>query len=140
MRADSSVREPRSSLIKEDAAVMKAIQLRGRSACQPKAALQGSFAALVIADANGLIDAGKKNLAVANLPRARGSQNRLHRLIDQGVGQHHLELGFWNQIHAVLATAVDLSMTFLSPMAAHFQHRHAFYADLLQSGFHGVEF
>src|SRR5271169_3961164 len=101
MRADSSLRDPRSSLINEDAAIMKvisprAICHRGEAIrplpvrCFPAAScrtcsgafaetrvqrnLEGAFAALVIADANRLIHPGQKNLPVADLARARCSQ------------------------------------------------------------------
>src|SRR5260370_28939268 len=146
MRADSSPRDPLSSLINEDAAIMKVIHpsdagRRGKatsalayqmlSGCvpvklvallwQPRAhsALQGSFATLVVTNADRLIHTRQKNLSVSNLPRARRSQHGLHRLLHHRVGQYHLDLRLRNQIHAALSPAVYLGMPLLPPMAAH---------------------
>src|ERR1039458_8124487 len=162
MRADSSLRELRNSLINEDAAIMKVIhpvplaigeghfdrclsdafRLRPGRICsnvfaptRPQRGLQSAFAALVIADANRLIHAREKNLPVADLARARGSQNGLHRFLDHGVGQNHLELRLGDQIHAVLTSAVDLGMPLLPSVTAHLKHRHAFDADFMQRSF-----
>src|ERR1700683_2158424 len=131
MRADSSLRELRSSLINEDADMMKVISPRPRppgkatstAACQNtfrasrdhvgtaahvcrpercsaaphhklsrplrrvQTALQGAFAAFVIANADGLVHAGQKNFAVSDLAGAGRSQDGLYRLLDLRLGQ-----------------------------------------------------
>src|SRR6266567_8700964 len=103
MRADSSPRDPRSSLINEDADIMKEIhpsdachwenatsavaypmlcRLRPGETCCPSSteahahyALQGSFATLVVTNADRPIHTRQKNLSVSNFPRARRSQD-----------------------------------------------------------------
>src|SRR5580704_2566151 len=125
MRADSSLREVRSSLMDEGPAIMQMIHPRHPEAgasCPPKdpgeprtqpprswlAPLQCSLASLIISDANRLIYSRQKDFAVADLARARRSQDGLNRLLHQGIGQHHLNLGLGNQVHAVFAATVNL--------------------------------
>src|SRR4051794_4794405 len=125
MRADSPVRELRSSPINEDAAIVKVT-------CPTAPVLQSPFAAFVVSDANRLIDVGEENLSVSNFSRARCSQDRLHRLLNHRVGEHHFNLGLRNQIHAVFSPAVDLSMPLLPAVPSDLSHRHAFGANFLK--------
>src|SRR5580700_5020138 len=180
MRTDSSLRELRSSLIKEDADMMKVIPPAmhwGRPLqplpvkmlpcvprpredscpCRPErssaaphhkivaplwriqTALQGAFAALVIANADRLIHAGQENLSVADLAGARRTEDGLYRLLCHWLRQHHFDLGLGNEIYAVFTATIDLGMAFLASVAAHLEDGHAFDANLVQRRLHRVQ-
>src|SRR5215472_16889577 len=101
--------------------------------------LQGSFATLVVANPDGFVDLRKENLAVADLASTRSCENRLNRFLHHRVSEHHFQLRLWNQINAVLAAAVHLSMSLLTTVNAHFKHGHSFDADLLQRRLYGFQ-
>jgi hypothetical protein len=63
---------------------------------KPRAGLQSSFAPLVIANADGLVDAREKNLPVPNLARASRSDDGLHSLLYHSIHQNNFQLGFRN--------------------------------------------
>src|SRR5437763_13042875 len=98
--------------------------------------LQGAFTALVVTDSDGLVDARTKDLAVANLAGSSGVDDGLLGFFDQSVRQNHLQFGLGNEIHAVLAAAVNLRVPFLPTVASNLEHRHALDANLLQRGFY----
>src|SRR5207302_11195245 len=91
--------------------------------------LQGAFTARVVTDSDGLVDARTKDLAVANLAGSSGVDDGLLGSFDQIVLQNHLKLGLGNEIHAVLAAAVNLRMPFLPTVASNLEHPHASHAN-----------
>src|SRR5258707_11733906 len=76
-------------------------------------ALQGSLAALFIADANGFIHARQKYLSISDLARARRSKNGLNGLLNHRIRQNHFQLGLGNKIHAVLPAPAYLGVALL---------------------------
>src|SRR3984885_11709926 len=161
IRADSSARVPRSSLISEDAAIMTidhesklaalaphvvseragdTLLMKCRRVRAKSLTLQRSFAPLLIANADYFIHPRQKNLSIANLARSRRHQDGLHCLLHHPVRQHDLQLCLRNQIHTVFAAAVNFGVALLPAMASHLNHRHTLDADLLQRGLHRFQF
>src|SRR5579864_8340028 len=69
---------------RETMADMRTVQPR-----RPRGILERALAAFVVADADGFLDAGEKNLAVADFSGLRGFQNRFDGGGHQMVGQDH---------------------------------------------------
>src|SRR6266852_9753796 len=88
--------------------------MRNRSAPWRRGILERALAAFVVADADGFLDAGEKNLAVADFPGLRGFQNRFDGGCHQMVGQDHLEFDLGEQVHGVLAAAIHLGVPLLA--------------------------
>jgi hypothetical protein len=93
---------------------------------------QSIFSALIISDANDFIDVGKKNFPVTDFPGASGRRNCLNDFFDHGVGDDQLELDLGNKIDGIFPSAVKLSVSLLSAMAASLEYGHAFDANLVQ--------
>src|SRR5215471_12523429 len=81
------------------------------------------FAALVVADADGVEHRADKDLAVADAPRACGPDDGLDGLFLQLVGDHHFDLYLGQKINSVFAAAVELGVALLAAVAARFQDR-----------------
>jgi len=96
------------------------------------AASQSILTALIIADANDLIDVREKNLSVTDLAGAGGRRNRLHDLLNHRIGDDQLEFDLRNKIDGVLPAAVELGVSLLPAMAPSLEYGHAFDANLVQ--------
>jgi hypothetical protein len=81
--------------------------------------LQRSVSALLVADANGLIDPGQEDFAVSDFAGGRGLDDGFNRRVNQVIGDHQLDLDLGQQIDVVFAAAIDLGVAFLASMTAH---------------------
>jgi len=95
-----------------------------------------SIAALVVADADGLIYMGKKNLTVPYFAGSRGSRNCLYNPFHHVICQYHFNLDFRNEIDRIFTAAVNLGVTLLPAMAAGLEHGHAFHTDFMKRFLH----
>src|SRR5439155_23456794 len=93
------------------------------------ARLHGLFAAFFRTDPNSLLDREDKNLPVADLPRLGRLENRADRRVHRAVGQDDLQLQYWQEIHRILAAAIDFGVSLLTPEALHFADGHALDTD-----------
>src|SRR5260370_34008683 len=100
--------------------------------------LQRALSAFVITDADRVIHARNKNLAITNLASACRAHNGLDRLLHHGVREHHLQLDLGQQVHGIFPSAIKFGVPLLSAVAAHFHHRHALDADVMERRFHSV--
>src|ERR1035438_4265000 len=100
---------------------------------------QCSLAALLVAYADGFVDARQKNLAVADLAGARGIGDRCNRLVHQAVRHDGLNLHLGEKIDRVLAAAIELGMSLLSSVTADLGYGHALHSDFEESVFDGFE-
>jgi len=96
------------------------------------AASQSILSALIVADANNLIDVRKENFPVTDFAGASGRRNCLHDFFDHGVGDDQLELDLRNEIDGVFPSTIELGVPLLSSMAASLQYGHALDANLVQ--------
>jgi hypothetical protein len=101
---------------------------------------QSIFSALIIADANYLINVRKKNLPVTDLAGASGCRNSLHDFLNHRIGDDQLELDLGNEIDGVFPSAIELGVSLLSSMAARLKYGHAFDANLVQRTLHAFQF
>ena len=90
------------------------------------------FVGFAGADADGLLDRGDEDLAVADLAGARGLDHGLDGLLDAVVGQHHLDADLGQEIDHVLGAAVKLGMALLAAEALNLGDGQAADADLGQ--------
>src|SRR6185295_1347909 len=58
------------------------------------------------ANANGFLDVGNENLAVANAPGLRGAADRVDRLLHEVVGDHDLDLHLGQEVDDVFGAAI----------------------------------
>ena len=103
-----------------------------RSRLLARTASQSILSALIIADANDLIDVRKKNLPVTDLAGASGCRNSLHDFLNHRIGDDQLEFDLRNKIDSIFPAAVKLGVSLLSSMAASLEYGHAFDANLVQ--------
>src|SRR3954447_9040069 len=101
--------------------------------------LEGRVSTIVIADANRLGDFVDENLAVSDLPGSGGCGEGPDHFLATVVGDHHLELHLGEQIDLVLLAAVNLFMSFLAAVAAHFRDRHTIDPDFLERILHFID-
>src|ERR1700761_2052423 len=101
--------------------------------------LKGRLAALVIADADGFVDARHKDLSVADVAGASGGENRLNHLLRRLIMDHKFDLHLGQKIDRVLTSSIELGVALLATMPTRLQNRHAFHADLDQRLFHCVQ-
>src|ERR1017187_631231 len=95
-------------------------------------ALKRYFPTLIVADADGFVDPGHKDLAVADGPGAGDGDDGLHRLLHHVVRNHSLQLHLGQQVYGVLPSTVELRVPLLPPMSARLRDGHALYANLHQ--------
>src|SRR5579863_5409163 len=98
--------------------VLAAGGMLSRARLLARAASQSIFSALVVADANDLIDARKKNLPVTDFAGASGCRNGLHDFLNHRIGDDQFELDLRNKVDGVFPSAVELGVSLLSSMAA----------------------
>src|SRR5208337_4292358 len=73
--------------------------------------LQGRIAPLVVADADGVVHVGQKNLSIANLPRLRSFKNGLDGLFGEVVRDYHFNLDLGKQVNRILISTVKLGVS-----------------------------
>src|ERR1035441_2603797 len=96
------------------------------------ATLEGRFAAGIVADADGFLHLGDEDLAVSDGAGAHGLDDGANHFVFAGGRHHHFELELVEEIHLVLAAAVDLFVALLAAVAAHLAHGEAVDADVLE--------
>src|SRR5262249_16804413 len=92
------------------------------------------------ADANGLLDIGHENLAIADAPGLSGAPDRVDRALDKVIADHDLDLHLRHNIPDVLGPTIELGMALLPAKALGFGHGNALKSDLLKRFFHLVQF
>src|SRR5262245_54292339 len=97
------------------------------------------FARFAGADADDLLDRGHEDLAVADLAGARGLDDRVDRLLDHAVGNHHLDLDLGKEVDDVLGSAIELRMALLPAETLDLGDGEAGHAELGQRLAHFVE-
>src|ERR1700730_3354948 len=90
---------------------------------------QCCFSSIVVADPNRVRYVVHKNFSVSDLARARRSGQGPDDFIGALIRHYHFQLHLRQQVHAVFHPAVDLGMTFLPAVSAHFGDGHAVDAD-----------
>src|SRR5438270_2826629 len=85
--------------------------------------------ALIVPNADRVVDTRKKDFAVSNAAGARDRDDGLYDAVHHLIAQDKLKLDFWQEIDGVLASAIDLSMSLLPSVTAHFENRHALNTD-----------
>src|SRR5579863_4075159 len=108
----------------------------GRSMLLALAVSQSIFSALIVADANDLIDVRNKNFPVTDFAGASGCRNCLHNFFDHRISDDQLELDLGNKIDGVFPSAVELGVSLLSSVAASLKHGHALDSNLVQRILH----
>src|SRR6201999_2265708 len=68
-------------------------------------------------DANGLLDIGHEDLAVADPPGLGGAPDRIDRALDQVVADHDLDLHLGQEVDDIFGAAIELGMALLPPEA-----------------------
>src|SRR5690625_10762 len=87
---------------------------------RPGAKLDSLGPAFSGSDADGLVDAGDEDLAVADSARAGRFDDGLHRTLHQAVIDNHLDLHLRQEVHHVLRTAIELGVSLLAPKSLGF--------------------
>src|SRR5262245_1174531 len=64
-----------------------------------------------------LLDINDEELSIADAARACGAHDGLDGLVHHIVGKHDFDFHFWQEVHHVFSTAVELRMTLLSSEA-----------------------
>src|SRR5690606_34371607 len=90
-------------------------------------------------NADDLFDRADEDLAVADLARMGGLDDRLHGLLDHVVTQHHLDLDLGQEIHDIFGTAIELGVALLPPETLHLGDGQAGDADFGQAFAHLVQ-
>src|SRR6201999_4453620 len=76
-------------------------------------------------DADGLLDIGHENLAVADPPGLRGAPDRVDGALDELVGNDDLDLHLGQEVDDVFRAPVQLGMALLTPETLGFRDRDA---------------
>src|ERR1700751_6377940 len=92
-------------------------------------ALKRRLSALVVADADRLVNARYEYLAVAYVTGARRGDDRVDHLFCRLVVYHQFQLHLRQQINRVFPSPVELGMTLLPAVTARLQNRHALHAN-----------
>src|SRR5665213_408782 len=90
-------------------------------------------------DANGFLDVGDENLAVADAAGLGGAPDRVDRLLDQVVRDHDLDFDLGQEVHDVLRPAIKFSVPLLPTEPLGFGDGNALQPDLLERLLHLVE-
>ena len=97
------------------------------------AQLYGIQSGLAGADANGLLDIGHEDLAVADPPGLGGAADRIDRALDQVVADHDLDLHLGQEVDDVFGAAIELGMTLLPAKALGLGDGDALQSNFLES-------
>src|SRR5215471_1319536 len=85
------------------------------------------------ADADSLVEADDKDLAVADLAGLRGRGDRLDDLVGLVGGNRHFDLQLGQEAHGVLGAAVDFRVALLTSVTLDFGDGHPVHAYRSQS-------
>src|ERR1017187_7746528 len=100
-----------------------------------RASLNCAFPFFVRADAQGFLDVGDEDLAVADLASLGGFDNRGDCGVQALIADDHLELYLRQEIHRVFAAPINLRVPLLPTEALDFADRHSFNPHLRQGVF-----
>src|SRR4051794_13264985 len=90
-------------------------------------------------DANGLLDVGHENLAVADATGLGRAADGVDRFLDQVVPDHDLDFHLGQKVDDVFGAAIQFRVPLLSPETFGFRDRDALQSDFLKRLFHLVE-
>lgn len=102
-------------------------------------ALKRDIPALIIADADGFVDARDEDLAVPDTARSGRSDDGLNGPFYHTVSHYQFQLDLWQQVNRVFPPSVKFSVTFLAAVTTCFQNRDAGNAGLHQSILYSVQ-
>src|SRR5207253_3172147 len=91
-------------------------------------------------DADGFLDVGDEDLAVADAAGLRRATDRLDGFFDHVVAEHNLDFYLGEKIHHILRPAIELGMAFLTAEALGLGDGDTLQSDLLQRLLYLVEF
>src|SRR5882724_95537 len=91
--------------------------------------LEGALVALARPDPDRRLHRRDEDLAVADVAGLRGRRHHVGHLLDEVVRHDDLDLDLREEVHRVLAAAIQLGVSFLAAEAAHLGHGHADHAD-----------
>src|SRR5581483_4982107 len=81
--------------------------------------------ALVIADANGVVDLRHEDFAVADFAGTCGGEDRLDGFVGHFVAHDHFDLDLGEEVDGIFATTVKLGVALLSAVTAGLEDGHA---------------
>src|SRR5688572_31779490 len=84
--------------------------------------------------ADGALQVGDEDLAVAHLAGARCADDRLDHLVDESVLHRDLDAGLRHEVHHVLRPAIELRVAALTAEALYLGDRHSGDANLREGG------
>src|SRR5665213_2560934 len=90
-------------------------------------------------DANGFLDVGDENLAVADPPGLRRAADGVDRPLYQVIADHDLDLHLGQKVDDVLRAAIEFGVAFLPSKTLGFGHGDPLQSHLLKRFFHLVE-
>src|SRR5436309_8008384 len=90
-------------------------------------------------DANGFLDVGHEDLAVADAPGLGRASDCVDRLLDQIIRNHDLDFDLGQKVNDVLRTAIELGVTLLPAETLGFGDGDTLQSDFLKRFFHLVE-
>src|SRR5438445_605497 len=103
-------------------------------------ALNSSFAFFLGPNADGIFNGGNEDLAIADLPGLGRLDDCRNRVVQALVIEHDLQFYFRQEIHRVLASAIDFGVAFLTAEPFDFRHCHALDADASERVFDFFQF
>jgi len=119
--------------------IRKEREWMGHSAPGVLAGSEGGFAALVVADADGFVDAADEDFAVTDAACAGRTEDGFDSLVFDFILDDHLDLDFGQQIDGIFIAAIELRVALLAAMSARLQDGHAFNACLEQRFFDRIQ-
>src|ERR1700680_3011772 len=90
-------------------------------------------------DADGFLDIGHENLAVADAAGLGGAPDRVDGFLDQILPDHNLDFDLGQEVDDVLRTAIEFGVALLPPETLGFGDGNALQSNLLKRFFHLVE-
>jgi hypothetical protein len=91
-------------------------------------------------DADGLLNFGNENFAVADLAGARGSHDGFHHAVGDLVGNDDVEFDFGQEIDGVFAATINFRVALLAAKAFDLADGHPLDANLAEGVFDFLEF
>src|SRR6516225_5651804 len=85
------------------------------------------------ANADRVVDAEDKDLAVADMPGLRGRDDGLDGAFEHLARHRHLDLDLGQEGHRIFGAAIELRVALLAPISLHFGSRHSLHADRVES-------
>ena len=100
----------------------------------------GLFALFLGANADGFVDGGDEDLAIADLAGLGGTDDGADSGIDAVVGDDHLDFDLGQEIDRVFAAAINFSVALLAAKPFDFTDRHSLNPDIAEGVFNFFEF